>query len=134
MRIVALAGLFALALVAGPASAAAPSAGTALVVTYWPDGSTTSVKKRWTLRCAPPGGTLRRPARACRKLEGGGLKLFAPVPPDAVCTQIYGGPQKARVIGIVNGRRVWASFERSNGCHIERWQRLSPWLLPPGGT
>jgi hypothetical protein len=29
---------------------------------------------------------------------------------------------------------VWASFSRQNGCAIARWNRVSPWLLPPGGV
>jgi hypothetical protein len=87
----------------------------------------------WTLRCAPAGGTLRFPARACRKLAAGGPALFAPLPPKLVCTEIYGGPQRARVTGLLAGKRIWATFSRSNGCHISRWAQVSPWLLPPGG-
>ena len=59
--------------------------------------------------------------------------LFAPLPKGIVCTLIYGGPQKARVVGTVGGKRIWATFTRQNGCHIARWNRLTPWLLPPGG-
>jgi hypothetical protein len=51
-----------------------------------------------------------------------------------VCTEIYGGPQKARVVGVVDGKRVWSPFTRTNGCKIGRWQRISPWLVPPGGV
>ena len=50
------------------------------------------------------------------------------------CTQIYGGPQMARVVGTIAGRRVWATFNRTDGCQISRWERLSPWLLPAGGV
>lgn len=88
----------------------------------------------WTLACNPARGTLVRPAVACRRLAAGGRKLFAPVPKDAVCTEIYGGPQEALVVGNVRGQRVWARFARRNGCEIARWSRLSPWLLPPGGV
>jgi hypothetical protein len=56
------------------------------------------------------------------------------VPPDTVCTQIYGGPQKARVVGTLAGKRIWATVKRTNGCEIGRWNQLSPWLLPPGGA
>jgi hypothetical protein len=56
------------------------------------------------------------------------------VPPDTACTTIWGGPQVARVIGSVQGTRIWTTFTRANGCEIERWQRLSPWLLPAGGA
>ena len=61
-------------------------------------------------------------------------RAFAQVPQDAICTQIYGGPQKAVVKGTVGGQRIWASFRRRNGCEIDRWDRFSPWLLPPGGV
>ena len=108
--------------------------GTALTVSYWESGRTTSDRVQWTLRCNPARGTLARPANACSKLAAGGTKLFAPVRRDVVCTQIYGGPQVARVVGTVKGNRVWASFSRTNGCQISRWDRVSPWLLPSGGV
>lgn len=113
---------------------AATPPGTSLRVTYWEDGAKTRSSVTWTLRCNPARGSLRRPGVACRRLAAGGVKLFAPVPLDSVCTEIYGGPQKALVVGTVAGRRVWATFTRQNGCHIGRWNRVSPWLLPPGGV
>jgi len=120
--------------VAGSASAvrgAEPR--TSLTVAYWVKGlPSTGVTDpvTWTLRCRPARGTLPRPAVACSRLAVGGRDLFKPVPKDAVCTQIYGGPQIARVTGVVEGRPVWATFSRTNGCHISRWNALSPWLLP----
>ena len=134
MRLAAVLAVGALALVGGSAIPAAPAVETAVTITYWPDGADRSKSVRWTLRCDPTGGTLPRPARACAKLAVGGVKLFAPVPPNMACTEIYGGPQKARVVGVVNGKRVWAILSRTDGCQIGRWQRLSPWLLPPGGV
>ena len=77
-----------------------------------------------TLRCGPPGGTLPRPAPACTKLA----KLkdpFAPVPADAMCAQVYGGPEVARVKGTYRGRRVNAVFNKKNGCEIARWKRVA---------
>jgi hypothetical protein len=134
MRATVLLGVTALVLVAcGTGSASAPRA-TALTVTYWETGPRTSEPVRWTLRCNPARGTLPRPAVACRRLAAGGTRLFAPVPPDAVCTQIWGGPQVARVVGTVRGMRVWTTFSRENGCQIGRWSRVSPWLLPLGGA
>ena len=132
-------GLISLALVlaalgACTAGYAGTTATTALRVTYWQDGSRPADRVTWTLRCGPPRGTLPRPAVACRRLEAGGVGLFTQIPADAVCTQIYGGPQKARVVGVVRGTRVWATFQRRNGCEISRWNRLAPWLLPPGGV
>lgn len=133
MRVFVLLALAALVAVAG-AGAAGSTSHTALVVTYWADGSKTADKDVWTLRCNPPGGTLARPGVACRRLSAGGWKLVVPVPAGAICTQIYGGPQVARVVGYLKGKRVWARFTRENGCQIARWNKLSPWLLPPGGV
>ncbi|MBA3374481.1 MAG: hypothetical protein H0U00_01465 [Actinobacteria bacterium] len=119
-----------LALVLAAPGSAATSSGTALKITYWPKGEGSVGQKTWSLRCNPARGTVARPGDACRKLATGGRKLFAPVPRPAICTEIYGGPDLARVIGVVEGRRVWATFNLTNGCHIERWNRFSPWLLP----
>jgi hypothetical protein len=55
------------------------------------------------------------------------------VPPDTLCTEIYGGPDKAVVKGMLGAQRIWTSFRRRNGCEIGRWNRFSPLLLPPGG-
>jgi Subtilisin inhibitor-like len=112
--------------------ALAGTSATSLRVTYWEEASAAAVT--WTLRCNPPGGSLTRPTSACRRLASGGSKLFAPLPKDSVCTEIYGGPQRARVVGVLAGKRIWATFTRTNGCEIGRWNRVSPWLLPPGGV
>jgi len=132
MRTLVLAAIAAAALL-GAWSARGAAGPPTLRVTYWGNGANAMPTSTWTLRCDPPRGTLARPGTACRRLASGGPKLFAPVPADTACTQIYGGPQKARAVGIVGGRKVWATFTRSDGCQIERWNRLSPWLLPPGG-
>jgi hypothetical protein len=116
-----------------PASAAT-STRTALTVTYWAKGPQAGERVVWTLRCNPARGTLPHPSLACARLARGGPKLFAPVPKGLVCTQIYGGPQVARVVGILEGRRVRARFSRVDGCQIARWNRLSPWLLPAAGV
>ena len=116
------------------ASLASPQATTTLRITYWEDGSRTAASESWTLRCDPPRGTLPQPARACMRLFSSGARAFAPTPQGMACTEIYGGPQKARVVGIAAGDRVWATFARADGCQIARWNRITPWLVPPGGV
>src|SRR5262245_31811384 len=79
--------------------------------------------KEWTLRC-PDGGTLPSPEQACERLD----QLddpFAPVPKDVACTQVYGGPQIATVTGTFRGEPVDARFSRTDGCEIERWDRVA---------
>jgi hypothetical protein len=107
---------------------------TSLSVLYWANGADTASPERWTLRCNPARGTLPRPEVACRRLAAGGRRLFARGGAGQACTQIWGGPQTARVIGRVLGEPVWANFSRTDGCRIARWQRVSPWLLPAGGA
>ena len=48
---------------------------------------------------------------------------FAPTPGGAVCTEIYGGPAVAKVEGLYRGETVDATFVRTDGCEIERWDR-----------
>jgi len=134
MRGIAVLVLAAAALAASAPGSAGTAATTAFTVTFWEDGVGTAARVTWTLRCNPARGTLPRPGVACRRLAEGGPQLFAPLPKDIVCTEIYGGPQVARVVGFVQGKRIWATFSRVNGCHISRWDRLSPWLLPRGGV
>ena len=95
------------------------ASGTSLKITVWPDGPNAR-SHTTTLRCAPAGGTLPRAGDACGRL-GAMDDAFAPVPPDAVCTMIFGGPQRALVTGTYRGRRVWTRFDRRDGCHIRRW-------------
>ena len=103
-------------------TAAAASAPTSLRIRVWPDGPA-GASTTWTLRCAPAGGTLLRSAHACRVLASL-ASPFAPVPPGVACTQIYGGPDEALVAGTFRGRRVFARFNRRNGCEIARWERV----------
>ena len=105
---------------------AAATALTALSIAFAPgDGG---AARHWTLRCAPVGGTLPQAAVACRRLAAF-ADPFAPTPKGSACTQLYGGPQTARVTGTFRGRSVWARFARRNGCEIARWQRVA-FLFP----
>ena len=113
-------------------TASASSAATELRITAWPEGPGGEGTLTWRLRCGPAGGTLPRPAAACRALAAL-ERPFAPVPKDVGCTQIYGGPQVARVTGTFRGRRTWATFKRSDGCEIARWNRVR-FLFPGVGA
>ncbi|GGO43756.1 hypothetical protein GCM10012286_28380 [Streptomyces lasiicapitis] len=91
----------------------------------------------YTLECGPTGagGTHPSPDDACERLDqlaADGADPFAPVPRDAMCTEQYGGPETAYVTGTWQGRPVDASFSRTDGCRIARWNGLVP-VLPAGG-
>jgi hypothetical protein len=84
-----------------------------LSITIWPQGPGGKAVHR-VVRCPGPA--------YCAKLT---RAAFAPVPADVMCTAIYGGPERALVVGTLNGRRVHARFKRTNGCEIARWNRLA---------
>jgi Subtilisin inhibitor-like len=104
---------------------------TALTITIWPQGLD-GPSQRWTLRCGPVGGDHPARVAACSKLSSLSSP-FRPVPKDAVCTEIYGGPNVARVTGRYRARRIWVQFRLVNGCEISRWKRVQP-LLPSFGA
>ncbi|MEU9364981.1 SSI family serine proteinase inhibitor [Streptomyces avermitilis] len=86
----------------------------------------------YRLRCHPGGGSHPDPGGACGTLDRRtvwGRDPFAPVAPDGLCTMQYGGPATAYVTGTWAGRPVNATYDRSNGCQIARWNDLVP-LLP----
>ena len=93
---------------------------TELTITVQPQG-TDGPTRTWTLRCNPPGGNHPRAAAACEQLSAQALRAL---PRGTICTQIYGGPQTARVRGRVEGEPVDARFSRTNGCEIHRWDSV----------
>jgi hypothetical protein len=51
---------------------------------------------------------------------------------DRVCTQLYGGPQTARITGTLGAQDVARSLKRTNGCEIEDWKQANALLAPSG--
>ena len=103
---------------------------TAVEITLWPDGEGQGAKQTARVACDPPSGTVPDSAAACATLASpAGRAALDPVPPDRMCTELYGGPAEARVVGTVAGEPVDAQLSRINGCEIERWETLSA-LLP----
>jgi hypothetical protein len=134
VRILVLLAVVAAVLAACSSGAAGSGKSTSLTIAFWPEGLGKGDRIAWTLKCDPARGTLPRPGVACRKLAQRTVKLLAPVPKNVACTEIYGGPQVARIKGTLAGRPVWAQFARNDGCQIARWEKLTPWLLPRGGA
>jgi Subtilisin inhibitor-like len=93
-----------------------------LTITYRPAGAAGG-EQTATLTCDPDGGTHPDPTKACDALLENEDALES-VPGDVACTEIYGGPQ----VATITGGPVHASFSRSNGCEIARWEALRPVL------
>jgi hypothetical protein len=77
----------------------------------------------WSLTCRPSGGNHPQPKTACSEIRDA-VKPFARPKSDEICTQIFGGPQRARVTGTWAGKKVNRLFTQANGCEIERWEQL----------
>jgi len=86
-----------------------------------PDGP--KAARRARVSCA--AGDSSPPCRAARALAAGD---FAPVDAKKACTEIFGGPQTARVTGVLHSKPVTADFSRNNGCEIARWERVAKLL------
>jgi hypothetical protein len=59
-------------------------------------------------------------------------RLVAGPPANRMCTQLYGGPQQAKVSGRIDGRPVDVTLTRVDGCGVADWTLLQPLLGPPG--
>lgn len=94
-----------------------------LHITIWPHGES-GASACYTLSCPGGRGTFPAARSACSKLSHLDASVFKPVPIGTACTEIYGGPQVATVRGKLDGDTIDASFNRSNGCEIARWQQL----------
>jgi hypothetical protein len=52
------------------------------------------------------------------------LKKALAEEPNQACTQQYGGPERARVTGTVEGRPVDVTLDRADGCGIAAYDAL----------
>lgn len=77
--------------------------------------------RTWVLNCDGSGSNHPNRAAACALLKKKGTALFKPVPSGTICTELYGGSQQVSVTGVVARKKVSASFNRSNGCEISRY-------------
>ena len=102
-----------------------------------PTATPTEIPFSGTLECTRDGaaeGTVMYAANAaptCRQLARRS-RVFADFAPDdgRICPEVYGGPQRARITGTVDGTPVDVELTRSDGCGIEFWTALE-WLLGP---
>lgn len=64
----------------------------------------------------------------CRAAAGLTPVDLTPVRPTQLCTEIFGGPEVATIEGELDGEQVEATFDRSNGCEIDRFGAIVPLL------
>ena len=69
--------------------------------------------------------------RVCAKVARISWEQLRPVPRERICTANTLGPARARLTGLLRGKRVMAVFRLTDGCEIGRWQRLSYLLGDP---
>ena len=79
-----------------------------------------------------PSSTHPNAKAVCATIAKHGTNLFAPVPAGTACSQIYGGAETAMVTGTVNGRSIRASFSRTDGCQVARWNTAKTLFTFPG--
>src|SRR4051812_8726572 len=115
--------LLALVLPLAACAGGTPSSGgeTELEVTVWPGGRD---RPSTSHKIACPGD------ERCERLLALPARAFEPVPAGTGCTQIYGGPDTAEVHGAIDGRKVDATFKRTDGCETARWNQVA-FLLSP---
>jgi hypothetical protein len=93
----------------------------------------TGQTRTYTLRCDPPGGDHPDPEAACEALARMQAP-FAPLPKGMLCTEVYGGPQTAKIEGTYRGVPTLAEFHRTDGCEISRWDAYAAVLVERGGA
>jgi len=109
----------------GCAAQAPSSAPTHLEITIRADGN--NISAQFLLACngvhALDSSTLSNAADACKLIADNPEIISGQDDPQAICTEIYGGPEKAEISGELAGKSVGTSFSKHNGCAIERWNR-----------
>jgi hypothetical protein len=110
--------------------------GVATRATPEPTAAPTEIPFAGTLDCAAAGATgtgiyATTAVQTCAQIiENRQIFTTAANPDDRVCTEIYGGPQHAKIEGSVDGDRVARKITRTDGCGIADWTALE-WLLGP---
>jgi hypothetical protein len=95
-----------------------------LVVTVDDDGARGANQPReLKLECAKPTDS-----QACGAAAGVSAADVQKTGADTACTQIYGGPEEASIKGKIRGEAIDATFKRTDGCEISRWDRVKALL------
>jgi hypothetical protein len=107
-----------------PGSAGSGGTLAKLVVTVDDDGARGAQQPReLKLDCAAPTDS-----QACGAAAGVSTADLKTTPADTACTQLFGGPEEATIKGEIRGNPVDATFKRTDGCEISRWDRVKDLL------
>jgi hypothetical protein len=124
MRVLPLALMCAVLAACGDEASSAGSGDvTRLTVRVDGDGRGPTKERTLELNCAKADQN-----QACAAASALAKSDLAPTPADTACTQIYGGPETASIKGTLNDEQVDATFNRTDGCEIKRWDTVSPIL------
>lgn len=110
-------------LMAGVPAAQASSRGFTAEITVTIRLSPEADRQRLRVSCPQDRST------ACRVLRRHAALLR--VDPDRPCTAEYAGPERARIRGVVDGRKIDVVITRDNGCGIADWEALVGLLPAP---
>ena len=88
-----------------------------------------SAPERYTLNCADVAASDHPAAQAACDHLAAMDEPFAPLPADAICAQVFDGPETARVTGRWHGEPVDLELARNDSCRTGQWDGLGP-LLP----
>ena len=117
-----------------PPTTSTPADGIELSIRY-DDGAGRAQSATLTCRggVQRAGGFLERKTTAsglCAEARSLAELLTTQPDEDRVCTQLYGGPETARVTGTIDGKTVDRRFTRTNGCEIADFMRAAALLQP----
>ncbi|HEV2058811.1 MAG TPA: hypothetical protein VGR11_05600 [Solirubrobacteraceae bacterium] len=114
-----------------------PASGAIELTIAYDDGAGTKTTGSLTCRGGEQraSGALAAPGRAsaatlCARARAIDELLKTQPDKGRVCTQIYGGPETARVTGTIDGVKVDRRFARTNGCEIADFSRAAGLLQP----
>lgn len=114
-----------------------PASGAIELTVVYDDGANTKTTGSLTCRGSvrEASGALADPGRAsaatlCARARAIDELLKTQPDKDRACTQIYGGPETARVTGRIDGVEVDRRFARTNGCEIADFSRAAGLLQP----
>lgn len=96
-------------------------------------------RKAATLTCRASGNratgylrrrSVRRLCRAARDLR----EFLAAAPRHEICTEQWGGPDRAHITGRIGSDAIDRRLARTDGCEIADWDRAQPLLPRPRGA